>query len=280
MTLFAVMRNGAGYLDSFLSHYRDLGVRHFVLLDAASQDGAADHLAGASDVTLLQTDLSVTDHLDSMRAHLTRTFGTGRWCLCLELDELLEVEGLDRIGLPGLVRYLEGIGATAMSAQVLEMFPKTPMDGLDPMHFRAVIDSFLYYEIAGIDKYPYHGEDHPLAALTTANEITDRGTEIFYGGLWARLFDEHRCLTRHPLFFNGPDVRPEAHPQVPTGVICGDVGGVIRSYRLLNPALAHSTDQPLFTLDARRWNRVELLTRAGIVRVSDRYRAHLAERAS
>ena len=112
-----------------------------------------------------------------------------------------------------------------------------------------------------------------------------------------KVFGEACCLTKHPLIFNGPGVTPAPHPHLSMGIRCADVTAVIKHYKfagntaardaasLSSGDLAHGEDAAraavlsqtpdvsLFSLDARKWNRAELLTRAGFLVGSARYDA-------
>ncbi|NNE52146.1 MAG: glycosyltransferase family 2 protein [Sulfitobacter sp.] len=275
--VITVLLNGAGYLETFLNHYRRMGVRHFAFFDVGSTDDTVARLAAEPGIYVDQSELPLAEHLDLMRTYPAQAYGADRWCLNVEVDELLDFEGRKSIGINGLIRYLEATDATAMAAQTLDLFPKTPLAELPPMSFGEVLDTFLYYDMTTIKRFGYHDPANPLSAYLERNETVEPGIDVLFGGLWAKVFGESRCLTRHPLVFNGPEVQLDAHPNVPTGVRCGDVTGVLKSYRFANLALARSADRPLFSLDARRWTRVELLARAGILTVPDRYRAFFAE---
>ena len=56
--LFATLRNEAPRLPYFLEYYRALGVDHFLIVDNGSDDGSADLLAEADDVSLWTTEKS------------------------------------------------------------------------------------------------------------------------------------------------------------------------------------------------------------------------------
>ena len=125
--------------------------------------------------------------------------------------------------------------------------------------------------------------------------------QFCFGGVRGKIFGENCCLTKHPLVFNGPGVTPAPHPHLSMGVTCADITGVIKHYKfagdtaardaasLGSGALAHGEDAAraavltatpdvsLFSLDARRWNRVELLIRTGFILGSERYSAYLAK---
>ena len=275
-----MVRNAAGYLDAFFDQYRAMGVDHFAFFDNGSTDDTIARIASRPGTVVDQCDLPLADYLDLMRAYPAQRYVQNRWCLNVEVDEILDFEGRAQIGIDGLVRYLSEINATAFVAQTLDMFPKTPLSDMGPMTFDDVLNEFIYFDVSALEHFDYHSPDIPFAPLLAHNDLTVDGIEVFFGGIWRKVFDEGRCLTRHPLVFNGPGVAMMAHPNAPTGVQVGDITGVLRNYRFAGRALAQSASAPLFSLDARRWNRVELLTRAGIVNGSDGYRRFLAQVAA
>lgn len=276
----ALVRNAAGYLDGYFDHYRAMGVRHFAFLDNGSSDDTVARIAAQPGTVVDQCDLPLAEYLDLMRAYPADRYGQNRWCLNVEVDEILDFEGRAQIGINGLVQYLSNQDATAFVTQSLDMFPKTPLGEMGPMTYDDVRDSFIYFDISALEQFDYHSPNIPFASLLAQNELVSDGVPLLFGGIWHKLFGESRCLTRHPLVFNGPRVSMTAHPNAPTGVRCGDVTGVLKNYRFASRTLAQSASVPLFSLDARRWNRVELLTRAGIVTGSDAYRAFLARAAA
>jgi hypothetical protein len=75
--LFSTIRNEDIRLPYFLKYYRDLGVRHFLLVDNDSDDGGAEYLARQPDVSLWRTGASykraVRDGLDHMASEEIRS---------------------------------------------------------------------------------------------------------------------------------------------------------------------------------------------------------------
>jgi hypothetical protein len=219
------------------------------------------------------------------------------------MDEIFDFEGRAQIGLAGLITYLEGQGATAMVAQMLEMFPKAPLNGVASFSYRQSLEEFAYFDIGSVTKFDYHSSEIPFSSLLDGNTVPTDEIKFCFGGVRGKVFGENCCLTKHPLIFNGPDVTPAPHPHLSMGVRCADITGVIKHYKFAGDTVArdaaslssgdlahgedaarmavlsHAPDVSLFSLDARQWNRVVLLIRAGFLVGSARYSAYL-EKAS
>ena len=121
-----VLRNEARRLPYFLSHYRALGVAHFLVVDNASTDATASLLADQPDVSLWRTSASYRAArfgLDWANWLLMR-YGHGHWCLTVDADELLVFAGHDTRGLPGLTTDLDARGQEAFGALMLDMYPE------------------------------------------------------------------------------------------------------------------------------------------------------------
>jgi len=294
-----LVRNGSYYMDAFFDYYRALGIKHFAFIDNGSTDDTIDRLRTEPGVILDQCVLPLAGYEDLLRAYPAQTYGQNRWCLYIDMDEMFEFEGRERIGLAGLISYLEGQGATAMVSQMLEMFPKAPLAAVANFSYVQALDEFAYFDISNLNRFDYHSTEIPFSALLARNEVAVPAPEFIFGGVRGKVFGENCCLTKHPLVFNGPGVMPGLHPHLSAGVRCADITGVIKHYKfagdtaardaasLLSGDLAHGEDAAraavleqapdvtLFSLDARRWNRIELLIRAGFVISSSRYAAHL-----
>ncbi|KIN61607.1 Glyco tranf 2 4 domain containing protein [Sulfitobacter noctilucae] len=296
-----LVRNGSYYMDAFLAHYRAMGVTHFAFIDNGSTDDTQARVMAEPDTILDHCALPLAGYEDLIRQYPAQTYGRNRWCLYVDMDEVFDFEGRREIGLPGLIRYLEGQGATALVAQMLEMFPKAPLSAVASFSFTQSLEDFAYFDISAVRKYAYHSPDIPFAALLKGNIVPDPAVQFYFGGVRGKVFGENCCLTKHPLIYNGPGVSPAPHPHLSVGVTCAEITGVIKHYKFAGDTaardaaslgtgdLAHGEDAAraavlsqrpdvsLFSLDARRWNRVELLKRTGFILGSDRYSDYLAQ---
>lgn len=299
-----LVRDGSYYMDVFFEHYRRLGVQHFAFIDNGSSDDTLARLSAEPGVIIDQCALPLAGYEDLIRQYPANTYGQDRWCLYVDMDELFDFEGSDVLDLSGLTTYLDAQGATAMMAQMLEMFPKAPLRETATLSYSKSVDAFRYFDISHVQKFDYHSADIEFSALLTDNTVPDGDFTFCFGGVRGKVFGENCCLTKHPLVFNGPDVTPAPHPHLSMGVRCGDITGLIKHYKFAgNTAardaasmqsgdLAHGEDAArasvlvqtpdvsLFSVDARPWNRVELLIRAGFLIGSERFTAFLQQARS
>lgn len=124
--VFAVVRNEIGRLPHWLDHHRRLGIRHFLVVDNASDDGSAEWLARQPDVSLWTTGASYRQSRfgrDWTNWLLTR-YGAGRWCLTLDADELFVFPHCDRVPLSALTAELDRRRVSALGALMVELFPR------------------------------------------------------------------------------------------------------------------------------------------------------------
>lgn len=299
VVLIALVRDGAYYLDAFFAHYRAMGVRHFVFFDNGSTDDTIARIKSEAGTVIDQSHLPLAGYEDLIRQYPAQTYGPERWCLYADMDEVLDFEGRKTFGIRGLTAYLEANGYTAFAAQMLEMFPKQGLTAVAEFTFAQALESFVYFDISTVRKYDYHSDEIPFSDLMTDNTVPGPQVRFFFGGVRGKVFGENCCLTKHPLVFNGAGVTIAPHPHVSMGVRVADVTGVIKHYKFANdPArrdaaslaaadldhgenaaravvMAANPDVSLFSLDARRWNRVELLYRPEFIVKSDAYDDHL-----
>ena len=294
-----LVRNGSYYMDAFFAYYRGLGIKHFAFIDNGSTDDTITRLKTEPGVVIDICPLPLAGYEDLIRQYPAQTYGTNRWCLYVDMDEIFDFEGRSQIGLAGLIGYLKEQGATAMVAQMLEMFPKAPLNAASHLSYAQSLKEFAYFDISAVEKYDYHSSEIPFSALLEGNTVPTADIKFCFGGVRGKVFGENCCLTKHPLVFNGPEVTPAPHPHLSMGVRCADITGVIKHYKfagnapardaasLVSGDLAHGEDAAraavlsntpdisLFSLDARQWNRVALLIRAGFLVGSAHFTAYL-----
>lgn len=149
---FARCRNELLRLPAFLRHYRALGVGRFFIVDNGSSDGTADYLASQRDVHLFQTNSRYGEAgmgIDWVNALLDR-FGTGLWCVTVDIDELLLYPGSERAPLRTLTTYLDQRGFEALACMLLDMYPGGPLEesayaaGSDPLAAAPYFDAGPY----------------------------------------------------------------------------------------------------------------------------------------
>lgn len=185
---FGVLRNEMLRLPRYLDHYRRLGVVRFVIVENNSTDSTRDFLSSQSDVTLYSTShhfIGKAPWLDC----LLRRHGRNRWCLVVDADELLVYPSSDKVLLPDLCLYLDRVGANAVHAILLDLYPACALKDMD---YRAGEDyltrDWLFDPLSSLSKVPRHFH---------------RGTGLdfrFHGGVRNRLFGISACCSKFPLF--------------------------------------------------------------------------------
>jgi glycosyl transferase family 2 len=123
-----VLRNEAERLPFFLSHYRRLGVGHFLIVDNGSDDGSVDLLRDQPDVSLWQTNAGYKASrfgLDWM-TWLQMKYAHGHWCLMVDVDEILIYAHSDNRDLTALTQWLDSTGSSAFGALMLDLYAKGP----------------------------------------------------------------------------------------------------------------------------------------------------------
>ena len=96
------VRDGRPYVKSFVEHYASMGAKHLFFLDNGSTDGTVEALKGYDNVTVLRSTLPFKRYKWSMKQYLMERFGRGRWCLCVDIDELFDYPYSDVVGLGSL----------------------------------------------------------------------------------------------------------------------------------------------------------------------------------
>jgi hypothetical protein len=221
LVVVCLVRDGAAYVPEFLAHYRALGAKHIVLLDNGSRDGTPA-LAGAEpDVTVFGTLAPYKDYKDIMKRWLVRRFGRGNWVLCVDIDELFDFPGRDRIGLAGLLRYLDEKRFTAVLAHLLDMFPDGPIIGEPGGRWR---QDHRFYDLSALERQPYR------SFYGDTNRLPHEGFEIFYGGIRSAVFQARVLLSKHPLLFpSGGLTYLNAHHVA--GARVADISAVLLHYK-------------------------------------------------
>lgn len=151
--LFATVRNEELRLPYFLQHYRRLGVRHFLIVDNASDDGTADLLRDAEDVSLWSTSAGYKASRFGMDwlTCLQWRYGHGHWVLTVDADELLIYPDWETRGLDTLTAFLETENLRSFGAVMLDLYPKGSVEdqsylaGQNPAEVVSWFDAYGYW---------------------------------------------------------------------------------------------------------------------------------------
>lgn len=150
--LFATIRNEFSRLPYFLRYYRDLGVRHFLIVDNGSDDGSREYLGGEGDVSLWTTGASYKRSrfgADWMN-WLLRRYGHEHWTLTVDADEFLVYPFCDTRPLQALTDWLDASSIRSLGAMLIDMYPRGRVDsapyrpGQNPMEITRWFDPGNY----------------------------------------------------------------------------------------------------------------------------------------
>lgn len=143
----ALAHNEAHILQQFLTHYRDLGVEHFLIVDDHSNDTTNKILEDADDVTIfipLEGSPYRADKVD-WRCDLLDKFAINRWVLLPDLDEHLVYPQMETINLQELASKMDRQGAQALYTTMIDMYDDRPLND-HVFQSGKLIDAFPYFD--------------------------------------------------------------------------------------------------------------------------------------
>jgi glycosyltransferase involved in cell wall biosynthesis len=119
-------------LPDFLAHHRKLGVDRFVVIDNGSSDATSELILDQSDTDLFRTDASLLEASAGITwfQHLLDRYGSGRWYLVFDADELIAYEGMEDRDLHHAAENLDRRRRLALTAYIVDMYPNGPVDEL------------------------------------------------------------------------------------------------------------------------------------------------------
>src|SRR5918997_823955 len=159
LIVLCLVRDGRPYVRSFVEHYSSMGVKHLVFVDNGSIDGTVEVLTEYDNVTVLRTELPYRGNHGPMLRYLVERFGQGRWSLCVDIDELFDYPYSDVIGLQSLLGYLSGKSYTAVTAQMLDMFPEGPLSSRNSNQDEPLKERHRFYDISDLERMAI--KEHP-----------------------------------------------------------------------------------------------------------------------
>jgi Glycosyl transferase family 2 len=213
--LFVTLFNAMDYLDSFLAHYRELGVDHFFVIDNGSSDGSLDRLSQ-------EPDVSVFSNRESFAAsafgvlwinHLMQRFGVDHWCFHVDIDEYFVFP--DCAGsrtLRDLLSYCDDYGFGCVTAIELDMYPEcldTAPD-TDPFAASCYFDANCSFTETELPPYV-----------------------MIQGGIRERLTGLALSMQKTPLIRVAPDVRYIECNHSATHLPVADVTGALLHYKFV-----------------------------------------------
>jgi glycosyltransferase involved in cell wall biosynthesis len=131
--VLSVVRNERSRLANWLSHYRNLGISRFLIVDNGSTDGTPEYLSGQPDVSLVEHGASyaASDFGMTWINQIKACMPPETWCIFVDADEYLVYKGWP--GVP-IAHYLASLPQTdnAIFGFMLDMIPAGDVDEVSP----------------------------------------------------------------------------------------------------------------------------------------------------
>lgn len=180
--LICVIYNEIERMQTFLEHYRNIGIKRFAVIDNGSTDGTVRYLMKQGDVDLFQ----VKDKFESrIKAgwinRVIAYYGTRCWYLVVDADELFVWQGKEESSIQDCLSYLKKQNITRARSLMVDMYPKESAWSQKDS-FEEVFPRCRYFDC---DTY-YHKNIEDIYLLC--------------GGPRNRVFGMEVWLTKYPLF--------------------------------------------------------------------------------
>lgn len=195
--LICVLKDEINKIESFLKHYRKIGVEVFIFLDNDSTDGTREYLCSQKDAIVYR---SKQQYSSARRVAwinmLLAIYGSNKWCLVVDADELVDYIGSEKYDLSDVIKQAELKHYTRIEGFLLDMYSK------DILFDEKVKDDY-------VTKCRYF--DRTSYTLI----VVERGL-VIYGGPRMRVFKGNMQLAKYPLFlFTEQDFYASAHYMIP-----------------------------------------------------------------
>jgi hypothetical protein len=191
-----------------------------VLLDNGSDDDTVELAAAYDQTTVLQTDVPFRSYESVMKRYLARRFSSGRWNLCVDIDERFDFPFSGSAGLRSFIEYLNRRSFTAVLAQMLDLFgdPAAEQEP-DPGGRAGFRGAFPCYDVSAVEQADYTWGTVPRADI-----------RMHWGGVRRTLFGTRNGLTKAALVRVQPGSELFIDWHHAAGVSNADVTAVLLHY--------------------------------------------------
>ncbi len=182
-----LVHNEGRILQDFFDHHRALGDMHFVVVNDRSTDDTADILCAQPNLTLFspQDDSDYRKHKRWWRSSLLDALSDGKWCIAPDVDERLIWCDYEDQSLSDLISRLEGEGAQAIVADMIDMYDDRPLAQHIATPERPLIAQFPYFDDPAHPASSYRAMMTPGVRFRTKFPMPHLES---YGGMRDRLF--------------------------------------------------------------------------------------------
>lgn len=159
--LIAIVRDEMERIESFLEHYRLIGIEHFVIADNGSKDGTLEYLLQQEDIDVFCIKSKFKNgRKEGWLNKLMFFYGYRRWYLIVDADEILEWPEREEYTLENVINILEVRSISRAGAIMIDMYSNGAMftrDQKENIYSNLYFDCDTYFEISDGDKTIYTG---------------------------------------------------------------------------------------------------------------------------
>ncbi len=200
--LISVVKNDIKKIKSFYTHYKNLGVKRFAILDNNSDDGTFEWLSSKEDIDLFQTDIHYTTfRRQAWINKIISYYGFENWYLIVDSDEHFVYEDMETKSLNDLVMHAKVNKIFRIRAIMIDMYSNRALN--ESTNDEDFLNEYIYF-----DSDNYVVRDH-------------YGFSNVGGGMRVRMFKGDNpnfspYLTKYPLIFFKPgDIQYNSHYSFP-----------------------------------------------------------------
>ncbi len=224
--LFCLLKDGTYFINEFIDYYTEIGVDLFYFIDNNSCDSLLESVSKYDNVNVIHSDASFKDFECEMRRYAIEKYGLNHWCLCVDIDEFIDLPNLNTIKLNGLIKYLSANGYTGLICHMLDMFSSIDDNNLYK-HEPFDRTNYSMYDVTDIEKVAY---DQVAYAYWTRDNLNTAEHYIYFGGIRKKVFGTNNGLSKHCLFFVDGDSDLITHPHASNKLSIADITGVLYHY--------------------------------------------------
>lgn len=225
LILISIFKNIEVFAEKWLSHYSEIGVKNFVLIDNNSSDKSIDIIKKCVDKYKINIDiLSMKSNFNcfkvcGVRQAVMEKYGKDKWYLIVDSDELF-VFSDERRDISEYVKNLNKSGVSSVKAMMVDVYSKKPIFS------DCDLSEFCYFDHCGYKKQSgkYYGER-------------------FFGGARSRVFGLKSSIQKIPLiYYTGKEGVVNDHFIYPVEINDVRVSSILLHYKFLPNTISDYRD--------------------------------------
>lgn len=199
--VICIVKNDLLRMKMFMDHYRNIGIKKFVVIDNMSDDGTYEFLKAQADVNLYicRTTYS-TVRREAWINRIIAYYGINRWYLCVDSDELFVYPDMENVRVEDFVKKQN---IKRIRSIMLDMYSDEGIWKDKDINEKDIREKYCYFD------------------CNSYRERANIKLELILGGPRARVFSKKNneftgIMVKHPLFyFEKGDIQGHSHYQFP-----------------------------------------------------------------